>query len=355
MDAQGLLGAATHDNVAAWLRVIREGESSQDDDVAFRIIVGGQHFDSFDHHPQVYVPQPDGSKSSAAGAFQITYTTWKDYIAKYGDQPFAPANQTLCAIWLTYRRGALDDVIAGRLDAAIRKCTREWTSLAIPKRQAEAPSIFAACGGREADSSVPVAPDTPVTKEINVTPHVTEAQHMPAVLLALLPSILQMLPQLIPVLSAGHNSDEAKMWQGAGTVIANTLQTATNTDNLVQAVAAMQTNPDALAAAHAAVNDLLPQLVEAGGGGIDGARKSNTDPAQIPFWKQPSFYFLILSLPLVYMLAMSVLFGLGGTTWSDDARMMVATGILAVLAGGSAYFWGSSSGSQKKTDALTAR
>ena len=93
---------------------------------------------------------------------------------------------------------------------------------------------------------------------------------------ALLPSILQMLPQLIPVLSAGHNSDEAKMWQGAGMVVADTLQKSTNTDNIVQAVAAMQKDPEVLAAASVAVNEMLPQLMDVGGG-VSDARKFAAD------------------------------------------------------------------------------
>ena len=172
---------------------------------------------------------------------------------------------------------------------------------------------------------------------------------------ALLPTILQSLPQLISVFGSPNDSEVAKRNQAAGVIVANTLVEATKSANIAEAVGRIQSSPEALEAAHDAVNGILPTLVEAGGGGIDGARKANVDPNQLPFYKQPSFYFLLMALPLVYMLAASVLFGVGGATWSDDAKMMVATGILAVLAGGSAYFWGSSSGSAKKTDALVAR
>lgn len=325
-----LLGWQSHDNFGAFVAVLAEGESSNDES-AWTVIVGGQHFTSFDDHPRVFVPQPNGTKSSAAGKLQITATTWDDFCSHYGKMPFTPENQLTCGAWLIWRAGAMDDVIAGRLDAAIRKLSKVWTSLSIPKRQQEAPSIFAAYGGRtgNADSSpVPVSPPTVKTK--------AEVKPMFA---ALIPLITQLLPQLIPALSQGHDSDEAKQWQGTGTAIANVLQKATNTDNIVQAVAAMQTNPDALAAAHAAVNEILPQLMDAGGSGLDGARKASMDPNQLPFWKQPALIFFFFASPLVYMLAYSVFFKGAGIEWSDDARMMVATGVIALIGGGMAFFW----------------
>jgi hypothetical protein len=133
-------------------------------------------------------------------------------------------------------RQALDDVIAGRLYAAIRRLPLEWTSLALPKRQAQAAEVFLAYGGTLADETQTQVAPVPIA-----TPQVKPM----GVFAALLPTILQLLPQLIPVLSTGHNSDEAKMWQGVGMTVANTLQTATGTDNIVQAVAAMQKDPEA--------------------------------------------------------------------------------------------------------------
>jgi len=93
------------DNLRAFLRVIREGESSQDDDLAYRMRYGGvgqapKTFDSFDQHPQIYEPTPTGQVSSAAGAYQIVASTWKSVCReKYGIGPaFDPITQD-CAAW----------------------------------------------------------------------------------------------------------------------------------------------------------------------------------------------------------------------------------------------------------------
>jgi muramidase (phage lysozyme) len=196
MTRDDLLSALTHDNVGAWLHLIREGESSNDE-AAFTVIYGGQHFTSFDDHPRIFIPLPNGQRSSAAGAFQITATTWGDYIKNFGPQPFTPENQTLCAVWLTARRRALDAVIGGQLHEAIRLCVLEWTSLGTTKLQAQASSIFAAYGGKEA--GVPAAPVTSITQEVKPM----------GVLAAILPALFNAAPDLIRMFgSAGSAMTE---------------------------------------------------------------------------------------------------------------------------------------------------
>lgn len=116
-----------HPNVRAFLRVIRQGESSQDDAVAYRMIVGriGPQFSSFADHPRVF-----GTRTStAAGAYQITKTTWDWVRPKMGLKDFSPASQDMAALGLIAYRGALLDVLAGNLDEAIPKLVDEWTSL----------------------------------------------------------------------------------------------------------------------------------------------------------------------------------------------------------------------------------
>ena len=336
MDLQAALQS---NNVQGFLRVIRQGESNQDDS-AYTILFGGEHFDSFADHPRR--PITRGSlTSTAAGAYQILAKTWDGLVRQYGFSDFSPASQDAAAVALIAGRGALQLVLDGRCREAIARCAKEWASLpGSPYGQPtltleEAIQVYKAYGGTE-------TPQAPQSEE--VTP-------MPAILAALLPTILQSLPQLISVFGSPNDSEVAKRNQAAGVLVADTLVKATQAVNLQDAVEKLQ-DPTSLAAAHDAINNLIPSLVETGDGGIGAARKASADPAQLPFWKQPSFFFLVVSVPLVYMLAVSVLFGLGGTSWSDDAKMMVATGILAVLAGGSAYFWGSSMGSAKKTDAL---
>lgn len=135
-------------NVKAFLRVVRAGESWNDrddiarDELAYRVRYGGwdaqtrkhrppAYFTSFDDHPRVYEPTPTGDVSSAAGAFQITATTWDDLRRQFPwlGPTFKPFDQELACALLIYRRGALDDVIDGRLEEAVAKCGREWASL----------------------------------------------------------------------------------------------------------------------------------------------------------------------------------------------------------------------------------
>lgn len=115
-------------NVRAFLMLIRSGESSVNER-AYRMVVYGGEFSSFADHPRVFKLAPDGRRTSAAGAYQITATTWDSLGGRraYGD--FSPAAQDRAAVDLIRRRGALADVVAGRWRAAVRKLRQEWTSL----------------------------------------------------------------------------------------------------------------------------------------------------------------------------------------------------------------------------------
>lgn len=139
-------------NVQAMLRVIREGESGQGDN-AYRLIVGGKSFVSFADHPRIYgVPN-----STAAGAYQITATTWDWIKGPMGLFGFGPSNQDFAALGLIAYRGALKDVLAGNLAAAISALRSEWTSLPGAKENQRltherARQLFVAYGGRIAGS-----------------------------------------------------------------------------------------------------------------------------------------------------------------------------------------------------------
>ena len=116
-------------NVPAFLRLIRHGESGQGDD-AYNMIVFGGTFDDYSDHPRVLRPIPGTTKkTSAAGAYQITMSTWDDLQKTLHLPDFSPASQDKAAVALIKRRGALDDIVAGRYEAAIVKCQKEWTSL----------------------------------------------------------------------------------------------------------------------------------------------------------------------------------------------------------------------------------
>lgn len=138
MNLNDLYVIGKHANVLAFSRVVREGESRQDDK-AFFMRYGGyydgkfqppKYFESLERHPRTPEPTKDGRASTAAGAFQATGTTWGDFEKFVGHaMDFSRESQYLFYLWCLYRRGALNAVVAGRFEEACRLCKDEWTSL----------------------------------------------------------------------------------------------------------------------------------------------------------------------------------------------------------------------------------
>lgn len=92
-------------------------------------VVGGKKFSDFSQHPNVVgLTTPDGP-STAAGKYQITGTTYRDVAPKIGVNDFSPESQNQVAIELMRRNGALDDVLAGNYEPAIKKLGGVWASL----------------------------------------------------------------------------------------------------------------------------------------------------------------------------------------------------------------------------------
>lgn len=114
-------------NLAAFLKMIRVAEGT-DGPSGYRTLVGGGLFDSYADHPRrsIYIERL-GLYSTAAGAYQILSRTWDE--VRGGLPDFAPTSQDAAAIALIKRRGALEDVQAGRFGAALEKCSYEWASL----------------------------------------------------------------------------------------------------------------------------------------------------------------------------------------------------------------------------------
>lgn len=120
---------AKNPNVRAFLRAIRLGEGTSDPAGYFRIVGGGK-FVKTDTHPRVrvYIARYR-VYSTAAGAYQIIYPTFRGLVRKYGFKDFTPETQDLMAIALIVGVGAIAHVMAGNLGSAIQKCSREWASL----------------------------------------------------------------------------------------------------------------------------------------------------------------------------------------------------------------------------------
>ncbi len=116
-----------YENLNAFLLMIQYGEGTKGIN-AYRMLYGGKIFYDYSRHPNTPVTRW-GITSTAAGAYQILYHTWVGVQQALGLADFSPSSQNRAAVELIRRRGALEDVLAGRLAAAIEKCKKEWASL----------------------------------------------------------------------------------------------------------------------------------------------------------------------------------------------------------------------------------
>lgn len=114
-------------NVRAFLNMIRFAEGTDGPD-GYNTIFGYAKFTDFSDHPRRII-RSGGYSSDAAGAYQIMSYTWDDIRGPAGLSDFSPASQDAAALFLLNRRGALEDVKAGRFQAALQKAAQEWASL----------------------------------------------------------------------------------------------------------------------------------------------------------------------------------------------------------------------------------
>jgi muramidase (phage lysozyme) len=114
-------------NLKAFLIMIQFSEGTYGKD-AYRKLYGGEVVSDLSSHPNIKVSKW-GITSTAAGAYQILNKTWVELKDKLGLTDFSPQSQDRAAIELIKRRGALEDVMAGKFVQAISKCRKEWASL----------------------------------------------------------------------------------------------------------------------------------------------------------------------------------------------------------------------------------
>lgn len=119
-------------NVIAFLATIRALEGGKDS-YDYDDLYGGGNFSSFVDHPYETgewsgVRLPNKKLTTAAGAYQITVSTWRDIEGKKRFGSFDPAAQDAAAIYLLERRGAKDAVQRGNFKHAMLMLRTEWES-----------------------------------------------------------------------------------------------------------------------------------------------------------------------------------------------------------------------------------
>lgn len=125
-------------NIAAFLKMIRFAEGTDPNQYGqdpYRITFGYRHIlQNMTDHPgntgEWTGVQTQWGWTSAAGAYQFLKGTWNEVTNSFGlSTDFSPASQDLHAVKRIQQRGALEDVKAGRFQAALDKLGNEWASL----------------------------------------------------------------------------------------------------------------------------------------------------------------------------------------------------------------------------------
>ncbi len=127
-------------NLNAFLDMIAvsEGTSSfPDSDDGYRVIVGSvpgrvDLFDDYSDHPHklvVLTIHGKQVKSTAAGRYQILGRYFDVYKVQLNLPDFGPHSQDLIAVQMIRECHALDDIEAGNIAEAARKCASRWASL----------------------------------------------------------------------------------------------------------------------------------------------------------------------------------------------------------------------------------
>lgn len=381
MKLTDLIPYAADDNVRAFLRVLREGESSQTDD-AYRMRFGGELVDpGLIWHPGGTVKRLINGKaieSSAAGAYQFLARTWESVAHEIGLANFGPASQDLAAIYLIARRGALPDVVAGRLDDAIRRCSGEWASLPdSPYGQPtltfeRARAVYERWGGRygpatsapastvEPLAPAPPSPDlqaadpipTPSESGVDLAPR--RSASVAPLIAAAISTIIQAAPTLI---RAFGNGEQAQKNAKIADVIADIATKATGTTDVVAAAQRVVADPSAAQAIEAAAQERFYELTEVGGG-IQAARGFVVALlGSGPEWQR------VASAVFVGVLSLAIVGGGGAMMWSllhdpsvsGEQRAMLIGAAIALINAPVAWWFGSSASSRRKDDALSAK
>ena len=371
MTRDDLLAISREPNVAAFLRALRLGEGTKDD-AGYRRIVGGGMADSLADHPRKMVWLPRyGVNSSAAGAYQFLGKTWDGLVRQYGFPSFEPQWQDAGAVGLIIGRRALEAVRSGDIRAAIALTNKEWASLpgapygqrteALDRVLLEYRKWGGTLTAGEPATPAPTMQD-PAPIEHRDWP--TEQQQPPvpigeamnygesAPMIPILPLITAVLPSIIGAIPElgklfGSGSDVSQRNIAGATKVLEVVTQATGAVNAVEAAERIAADPAAADAARAAVQSIWFELVEAGGGGIDGARKADLARASSDWtWHKSASFMIALPLILILLLAVcSILFPVMGGEWPDDTRTAVVTLIVGSIIGSlTGYYFGSMTG-----------
>lgn len=94
----------------------------------YNTLFGGSQFSDYSDHPRQYFDH-NGTRTSAAGRYQITAQSWDDAVKALGLTDFSPANQDKAALWLAQRAGQGENIRNGNITGAANGLRQVWTGL----------------------------------------------------------------------------------------------------------------------------------------------------------------------------------------------------------------------------------
>lgn len=330
-----LVSALENGNVQAFLKMLRHGEGTTDEN-GYRRMFGGKLFDSFVDHPRETQTATFSSgqtvSSTAAGAYQFLSKTWDGLVRQYGFKDFSPKNQDLGAVALILGRKALDDVLAGRFEEAVNKCNREWASLpGSPYGQpvitmAKAKQLYEMYGGKY------------------------EEQPMTPFIAAALPAIIEAVPKLAALFSSGSETAQRNI-KAAETVVSVAKEAiqATNEQELVER---LKTDPEAVAQVREAVQKNWFEIHQQAEKSIAAAREF-----AVSYSKDKDVRTVVGSLTFIEVLALlmmgiSAAGGLAVLFYGDFSPELRGSIVTLMLIGGwtgvREFFFGSSPAEQAR-------
>lgn len=355
LDRQPLLDAYNSDNMQAFIWALRFGEGTQAAD-GFQIMFGGERFQDFSDHPRRVITKTMKGKtysSSAAGVGQFLVKTWDGLVKQYGFEDFSPKNQLLGIIALIKGRGALGDVLEGRISDAVRKCNREWASL--PGSPYGQPVVTMEEFMREYQEGLDNLSGTHWEEPAEVLPEPSRPAPDPVVpvtpappqkgktmnpfLLAVMPTLLDLVPKLGKIFGSG--SEVAERNVKAAEIIVNTAKEAIGARNEQELVDMVRADPEAATAVRSAIEREWFKLEEVGGG-IAAARASAEKyalPGGPDFKKNPAFWISLLFLVMPQAILVDMLF-VHPDSYDVSLRTQIITAVLALLSIVGAFWLG---------------
>lgn len=202
----------------------------------------------------------------------------------------------------------------------------------------------ALAAAQQAPAAAPTTPPTVIIEPAQPAPK--ETRMLPAALLLnFLPSLIQQIPELVKAFRPGD--EKTQKYADTAVKVFDIAKTAVGAVNEQEVIEKLTSDPAAVTAARSAIQAQWFDIQEAGGGGIEGARKQDAIyvTGQAVFWRSPSFIVTCLLVPLVYFIMGAVVGLYGKLNLSAEVTASIITGIVTLIIGGAAgYYYGSTTG-----------